>query len=152
MPTNFFGTVRQKNFRRKMVTPLLCINIFDTRIFLKLWRDVNEIFGTMRQKISEEKRDTYYYAWNISITLNFLKQWRDVLVFWALSDVKFSTKKRDAPYYAKIFPIPQFFWHIAGMLTKIFGTKRPNFSTEICDTPPFSCVNSFLNQKLSEKQ
>ena len=152
IPLQNFSALWDKQFSTENGETPLCINIFDTRIFLKLWRDVNEIFGTMRQKISEEKRDTYYYAWNFSITLNFLKQWRDVLVFWALSDVKFSTKKRDAPYYAKIFPIPQFFWHIAGMLTKIFGTKRPNFSTEICDTPPFSCVNSFLNQKLSEKQ
>ena len=41
-----------------MVTPLLCKINFDTRVFLKLWRDVNEKFGTMRQKISEV--ETWY--------------------------------------------------------------------------------------------
>ena len=41
-----------------MVTPLLCKNNFDTRVFLKLWSDVNEIFGTLRQKISDVK--TWY--------------------------------------------------------------------------------------------
>ena len=39
-----FQHCETNNFLRKMVTPLLCINIFDTRFFLKLWRGVNENF------------------------------------------------------------------------------------------------------------
>ena len=44
MPTIFFRTVRQKTCETKTWHTLLCIKFFDTRTFLKHWRDAQEIF------------------------------------------------------------------------------------------------------------
>ena len=58
MPTNFFGTVRQKIFDRKLWYPLLCIKFFVIPNFLKHWSDAHEIFRHWDQKFLTERRDT----------------------------------------------------------------------------------------------
>ena len=44
MPTNIFGTVRQKNFDGKTWYPLVCIKFFDTLNFLEHLGHAHEIF------------------------------------------------------------------------------------------------------------
>ena len=101
MRTNFFGTVRQKNFNWKMWYQLLCIKTSVTPNYLKHWRDAHEIFRPAETKtfhrknvISLIKHETFRYP-NFSETLNGSPQKTS-----ALWDKKFSAEKGDIPYYA----------------------------------------------------
>ena len=98
MPTNIFGTVRQKNFDGKTWYPLVCINFFDTLNFLKHWRDAHEIFRHCETKkfrrknvIPPSMHKIFRYP-KFSETLKGCPR-----NFSALWDKKISTEKRDTP-------------------------------------------------------
>ena len=61
-PTKFFGTVRQKKIQRKIViSPFLCIQLFDTRNFLKHWMVPPRNFSALwDKKFWTKSRDTLF--------------------------------------------------------------------------------------------
>ena len=73
---NFFGTVRQKIFDRKLWYPLLCIKFFDIPIFPKHWSDAHEIFRHWDQKFLTERRDTPFSFIKLFETKKILKNSR----------------------------------------------------------------------------
>ena len=111
MPTNFFGTVRQKLFDGKTWYPLVCIKFFDTAGFLKHWRDAHEIFRPCETKnfrrklvISPIMQKIFRYP-KFSETLKGCP--RNFLALW---DIKISTEIRDMPpLIHKFFSIPEIF-------------------------------------------
>ena len=140
MPANIFGTVRQKIFDGKTWYPLVCINFFDTLIFLKHLRDAREIFWHWDQKFSAEKRDTPFFIHIFFETKNFLKISRISLrKFSALWDIKISTGNRDMPpLIHKFFSIPENFRKTEGFLYKAFrfGPVRQKVPTKPWCPPP----------------
>ena len=65
-PTNFFGTVRQKNSTQSSDIPFLCIKFFETPNFLKHWRVSHEIFWHCETNFLTEICDTPFYILCIS--------------------------------------------------------------------------------------
>ena len=69
-------------------------------------------------------------------------------IFFGTVRPKFLAEKLDTPYFAKIFPVPQFFWKVAGIVTNFFGTVRPNFRRKTVihppPPPPFFIRKNFL--------
>ena len=126
MPMKFFGTVRQKISDKKLWYPLLCIIFFNTSKFPKHWGDAHEFFRQCEIKIFRSKNVIRAFS-SIKLfeTRSFIKNSKIPLRnFSALWDKIFSTEKSDTPFYAKSFSIPQIFWNIEGMPTKVFGTVR----------------------------
>ena len=132
MPTNIFGTVRQKIFDGKTCYPLVCIKVFDTPNFLQHLRDAHELFWHCETKNFRRKNvippfsSIYFFE-----TKNFLKNSRIFLrKFWALWDIKISTGNRDMPpLIHKFFSIPEIFRKTEGFLYKAFrfGPVRQKF-------------------------
>ena len=66
--TKFFGTVRQKKFRRKLVIPPIMHKIFRYPKFSETLKGCPRNFSALwDKKFSTENCDTPYYAWNFSI-------------------------------------------------------------------------------------
>ena len=133
MPTKIFGTVRPQIFAGKMWYTVMH-KIFVTPIYLKHRTDAH---GNFRQcETIFFRRNLLYPLLSIKCfdTSNYLKHCRDApRSFSVLRDPKFSQKKRDILYYTWNFSIPQLFWNIERMPTKIFGTRRPkNFAEKTC--------------------
>ena len=107
-----FRHCETNNFRRKMVTLLLCINIFDTRVFLKLWRDVNETFRHCetekfwRQNVIPPILHKFFRLhqtfWNIEGLPT---------IFLALSELKFLTENCVIPNMHKLSHTTFFLTH-----------------------------------------
>ena len=122
------------------------MKFFDNPKFLKHWRDANEFFQHYETKKLRRKIVTPLLCMTFFDTRTFLRHWRDAHEIFRHCETENFWRKGVIPpitYYAKSFRIPEIFWNIAGVNTKIFVTVRPKFSTEICyrRPPPFIFKN-----------
>ena len=105
--------------------PFLCIKNFDTRIFM-IHRSVPQCnFLVLWDKKLERNvvvPPVMHKMFRYPKTSEILKGCPRI--FSALWDQKFSLEKRDTPYYAQNFSIPQTFWNIEGMPTKVLAFVR----------------------------
>ena len=157
MSTKVFGTVRQKNFRRKIVIPPIMHKIFRYPKFSEALKGCPRNFSALwDQKFSTEKRDTPFSFIKLFETKNFLKNSRIPLrKFSALWDMKISTENRDMPpLIHNFFSIPENFRKTEGFLYKAFrfGPVRQKVPTKPWCPPSyawkFSIKEFFWNTKV----
>ena len=131
MPTKFFGPLRPKLFAGKTWYPLLNMKLSIPQLFWNIERKPTKNFGTVRQKVFNWKMRypllciIFFFTPKISESLKGCP--RNSSARW---DRNFSQEKRDIPYYTWNISIPQLFWNIEQMPTKIFGARRPKFFAE----------------------
>ena len=111
--TKWFGTVRPKK-RPKIVLPLplLCMDVLDTKTFLKHRRVPLQCFSVLwDRKFPTEKRDIPLLSIKFFDNRNVLKHRRVLLrKFFSLWNKKFSTENLDTPpatLLSKIFRYPE---------------------------------------------
>ena len=132
-PYEIFRSCETKNFQQNHDTPLLCIKIFATRVFLKHRRVILRSFSVLcDKKFSKEHRDIPLFCIELFNTRNFLIYWRVLQeIFWHCETKKNPTEKRETPHLLSIniFPYQKISESPKGPLTKFFGTVRPkNFN------------------------
>ena len=134
MSTNFFGTVRPKNFAGKRDTFYYTWNLWIPQLFWNTERKPTKHFGTVRQKTFNWKMRYPLQGINFFVTPKLSESLKGCPQnFSTLWDRYFSQEKRDILYYTWNFSIPQLFWNIERMPTKFFGTRRPKtFAEKTC--------------------
>ena len=122
----FFGTLRREIFDRKTWCPLLCKKISDTTFFLTHCRDALEDIRYWETKFFD--RNMWYAPFFIRKQFSESKTFSKTV---GLLHKNFRHCETDnfrrkilTPLLCIIFSIPEFFWNIEGMPTKIFGTLR----------------------------
>ena len=101
------------------------------QLFWNLERKPTKNFGTVRQKNFNWKMRYPLLCINFYVTPKLSESLKGCPQnFSALWDRNFSQEKRDFLYYTWNFSIPQLFWNIERMPTKIFGTRRPKSFAE----------------------
>ena len=140
-----------KNFRRKIVIPLLCIKLFDTPNFLKHWSGAQQILRhcetkTFRREnvIPPIKHKVFWYS-KISETLNGCPR-----NFSALWDKKLSTEGYATPIMQKIVRYPNFSETLKGCPPNFSALWDQNFPAGKRDTPVF-IHKTFWNRNFSQK-
>ena len=125
------------NFGRKIVTPLLCIIFFHTRIFLKHWRKAHEIFRHCETEnfwrkivITRKMHEIFRYPKNFSTLKGFPRKLS------ALWDKKFSREKRDTTIMRKFFRYHIFSETLHGCSQNFSALRDHFFSTEKWEIPP----------------
>ena len=128
--TNFFATVRPKNFDRKTGYRLLCTKFFDTRKLLKHWSDALENFRHCEIKTFRRKNViSPLSSIKLFETKIFLKNSRvTVWKFLALWDTQILIEKRDMP------PLIHKFFSIPGFFLKNRKFPLQSFSFRSCET------------------
>ena len=143
-PTKFFAPVRQKNFDKTMMPPLLCIKNFDTRIFLKRRRiPLRNFWALWDKKIQRRIVISPSYAktfsipeifWNIK---GFLHK-----VFWHCETKNFDKIMMPSLVCIKIFETRIFLKHRGVLLRSFSVLCYKKYSTEHRDIPLF-CIELF---------
>ena len=126
--TKFFGTVRKKNFRRKIVMPPIMHKIFRYPKFSETLKGCSRNFSALRdKKFSTELSDIRFLCIKFCDARIFLKH-RSVPQrnFSVLCDKKFLTENVIPPpsLMHKIFRHPKFFDTLKCSPTNFIGTAR----------------------------
>ena len=139
-------------FRRKMWCPLLCINFYGTRNFLKHWRDVHEIFRHCETKNFRRKSMIPLLCIKFFDTANFPNYWRDAHEIFRQRETKNFRRKSMIPLLCiNFFDTPNFKkpWRDAHEFFRQCETKKVRLKVVIC---PLLSTNFFKNQKFSGKR
>ena len=134
--TKFFGTVRQKKIRRKLVIPPIMHKIFRYPISWNTEGMPTKFFGTVRPKIFDGK--TWYPLVCIKFfdTPNFLKHLRVAHENFRHCETKnFRRKNVIPPSMHKIFRYPKISETFKGCPRNFSALWDQKFSTEKRDTP-----------------
>ena len=152
MPTKVFGTVRQKNFRRKIVITRKSMKLFDTPKFLKDWRDAHEFFRHCEKKNFDKKLWYTLLCINFFDTAKFLKHWRDAhKSFRHCETKKFRWENVIPPSRHRFFQNHNFSETLRGSPRKFLALWDQNLWKQKRDTR-FFIHKTFWNQKFSQKQ
>ena len=146
-----FRHCETKNFRRKhVIPPFMHKNFPIPQTFWNIEGMPTKFFSTVRQNFFDGNLWYPFLCIKFFDTPNFLKHWRDAHKIFRHCETKTFRRKIVIPSIMhKIFPIPQTFWNIEGMPTKIFSTVRQNFFDGNL-WYPLLCTKFFRYPKLSE--
>ena len=145
-----FGPVRQKisNFENTKMPPLLCMKIFDKRIFLK-HQSVLQWNISVQWDKNFDGKSWYLPPPLLSIKYFYLPEffwnteWFPGEVFSVLWEKKNFRQNREAsPSFAWNFSIPEFFRNTEGFYYEFYRHWDKDFLTEFSDIP-FLCIKFF---------
>ena len=141
-----------KKFRQNRDDPLLCMKIFDKRIFLKhqsvLQRNISALWD---KKFLTENRDMPPLIHNFfSIPENFRKTEKFSYKAFRFGLVRQKVPKKPwcPPSYAWKFSIKEFFWNTKVFSNEIFRYSETKTSTKNRDTLPHLLSKLFRYSKL----
>ena len=150
--TRNFLALRDKKFSTKSCDIPIMHKVFDTRNFLKHWRDAHKIFRHCETENFQRNYVIPSLMHKKTITPNFLKIEGMPTIFWALCDPKFLTENVIPPVLHKNFRYHNFAKTLQGCSWNFSALWDQSFSREKYDTPLFSSEKTFRNEKFSQKQ
>ena len=135
-PRSFSALWDKKFSTTKLWYPLLCINFFNTSIFLKHWRDAHKSFRHCETKNIRRKIVIPHKGEKIFVTLNFLKDWRDAHEIFRHCETKKFRRENVIPHSMhRVFRNPNFSETLRGCPRSFLALWDKKFSTKNCDTP-----------------
>ena len=145
-PRNFFGTVRQKNFREKVVISLSYPETFSIKeSFWKEKGSPTKFFGTVRKAIFD--KNVIHHLMQFFNPEFFSLKRATLGIFSVLWDKKISRENRDSPFLSKKIFDKRNFLKKEGFPYKTFWySEKINFRQNR-DTPSYAI---FLTQNFSE--
>ena len=138
-----------KKFRQNRDAPLLCMKIFDKRIFLKHQSVLQWNISIQWDKNSDGKS---WYSPPLIQTFSIpeiIATINDSPTKFFGTETKTPTENRDTPPpLIQTFSIPEIIATVKDSPTKIFGTETRNFRRKILIQPPLLLSKFFRDQKL----
>ena len=146
-----FRRCERNHFQGKIVTPLLCINFYDSRNFLKHWRIARGNFRQSERENFLRKNVKPLLRMNFFDNENFLNiEVMPTKIFGTLRQRIFDGKTWYPLLCIKIFDYPKLSETLKGCPRFFLGTVRPKIFRRKSLIPRFSSIKTFRNQKVSK--